>query len=60
MNARSRRVPRLKATNHDSTAPNRLRYPVRKAMWMNSQTSQPNRPARRSRPAEITAWPRQM
>ena len=57
---RSRRVSRLKVSAQVSSAPTRLRKPVRNVMWMTSQASQPIRPATCSGPKDTTAEPREM
>ena len=58
--ARSRRRSRVKAAHQVRIAPMRFRYPVRKAMWMNSQPTQPGKPLICSGPADMTALPREM
>lgn len=58
--ARSRREPEAKTTAQLSRAPARLRKPVRKTMWMNSQISQPISPEAWKRPIFTTALPREM
>ena len=60
VSVRSWRRSRVNANHQDSTAPNRLRNPVMKAMWMNSQPHQPMKPDRCTLPADITAEPREM
>src|SRR5271169_2385628 len=56
---RSRRTSRTKAGHQLTSAPRRLRKPVRKPMWMNSQTTQAGKPERCTRPTETTARPRE-
>src|SRR6185312_3347848 len=55
---RSRRTSRTKAGHQLTSAPRRLRNPVRKLMWMNSQMTQARKPERCTRPTETTARPR--
>src|SRR5215471_6695775 len=55
---RSRRMSRVKANHQPNSAPMRLRQPVRKPMWMNSQATQPMKPPKCSFPVETTARPR--
>ena len=57
---RSRRRSRVNANHQLNSAPMRLRKPVRKPMWMKSQTTQPGKPPKCILNAETTARPREM
>ena len=60
LKVRSQRRSRVKANHQPKMAPMRLRQPVRKPMWMNSQPSQPKEPPNWILPTEMTARPREM
>ena len=57
---RSRRTSRVKANHQLNSAPMRLRQPVRKPMWMNSQATQPGKPPKCIPIEWTTARPREM
>ena len=57
---RSRRMSRAKANHQPNSVPMRLRQPVRKPMWMNSQATQPMKPPKCSFLVDTTARPREM
>jgi len=52
---RSRRRSLVNANHQPMSAPTRLRKPVRKPMWMNSQSTQPAKPLNCILNAETTA-----